>query len=553
MSIVTNLFSALGNNSSLYPIIFKDGVDITGRTIMAYNEGSKTNNKYGVYGARESFLEETTTSVVWLAGIPALKLLYDRIITNNVFKFKNMPELGTTFDKKGNRVLADTNLKLLGNGLQTLQENIDNIVKSKDFATNKVLQDLVANAQKILDKQNKFKKLYAGKMAFATVIPLTLIGFILPKLIQKMTKAIYKNDKELNEKRFAKHNTINKHPDVFSAFCGKPDEQNNNVSFKGNYGNLLIDFFNNDVANQVVLDAGISTGRIVTGVNFADKVEKAIKEAGIVFFIYLGGTIVGGLLEKIARKLGMPISLDPKILEDKAFQNKILEIAKADPAKQEQLKKGLLLFEENEKGEILELKKFQQNILEIVNSDDKNKEKLLGKLFNLDNNPDQSAIKVLKEKIAKIASKEGLEQEKFIKELFIIKTIDEHAASGIENTTLKAAHKVRLVELIEGFKNPLKHINTNDVHGLNSSIKEFVDTALSKGSYSEVEKFLKKSLSAKRGSVILNLAICSAFTGYIIPKLQYVFREKYTNATHLPSLATYDEQIAAEKSAAKTI
>lgn len=532
MSITTSIFSALGNNSSLYPIIFKDGVDIAGRTAMAYTEGSKTNQKYGVYGARESFLEETATSIVWLAGIPALKLLYDKTITNNVYKFKNMPELGSTFDKKGSRVLADTNLKLFGNGLQTLQGNIDAIIKSDAYETSKVLQDLVKEAQKILDTKDNFKRLYAGKMAFATLIPLSLIGFVLPKLIQKMTKAIYKNDQEISEKSFSNYNIVKNNPKIFAAFSGSQNDKDKNVSFKGQFSNFVIDFFNNDVANQVVLDAGITTGRIVTGVNFADKVEKAIKEAGIIFFIYLGGTIVGGLIEKIAKKLGMPIDLDSTILEDTAFKNEVKQLA----------------------GDGKKL----SNFIEFPECQDSS----LRSLFKAESiNPEFQKLSLF-EKIKTVRAKSAKINEE--NERQILKFIDEQIKNGVElvtkekagqitesyvfkNATLREAQKLKLIELIEGVKDPLKYIDADKLKNLNSSIKEYAEKALTKGTAENIETFLKKSVFAKRGGIILNLAICSAFTGYIIPKVQYIFREKYTKTTHLPSLETYDKEIKAEK------
>lgn len=520
MGIATTIFSALGNNSSLYPIIFKDGVDITGRTVMAYTEGSKTNQKYGLYGARESFLEETTTSVVWLAGIPALKLFYDRVITNKVFNFPDMPELGSPLDKKGSRVFADTNLKLLDNGLQTFEENIAEIKEILRTKPNPVLQKIVEYAEKILAKKAKFKKLYAGKMAFATLVPLATIGFVLPKLIQKMTKVIYKNDKELSEKRFSHYNNNNP-PKVFAAFCGKSDSKdNNNVPFKGKFSNLVIDVFNNDVSNQLLLDGGIFAGRVATGVNFADKVEKAIKEAGIVFFIYLGGRIVGGMIEKISQKLGMPIHLDSKILEDDTFKNEIKGIADG-------------------KEKINDFVKFPEY-----------KDSSFKKLFQEESHNLEFQKLGLFDKIKSIKAKQlaiNIENERNV-----LRFIKDEVKTGVKNNTfinptLREAQKLGLIELIEDARNPFQHLNTNAIKGLNASIKEYAEKALSKGSVEEVEKFLKKSVATKRGGIILNLAICSAFTGYIIPKLQYIFREKYTKTTHLPSLATYDKQIQAEK------
>lgn len=507
MSIITNVFSALGNNSTLYPIIFKDAMDNTGRVVMAYNEGAKGGKKFAHYDARERFIEENATSLVWIGGIPALKLVYDRLVTNKIYKFANIENLGSTFDKKGKRVLANTNLNLLDeNGTQNLKKNIDSIREAAK--NNKTLQKLVEEADKILENPTKFKKIQAGRMAVSTLLPLAMVGFILPKLIQKLTKSIYKNDKNTSQQQNTaslKNKSFKGDSPVFSTFKGGNKSLNaknsvfskitgNNtskqqVSFKGKIQTAIVNIFNNDVYNQAILDGGISGGRIITGVNAADKIEKGIKEAGVVFFIYLGGRIVANFLEKVGRKLGMPISLDSQILEDENFHKSILNIADAgSDVEKNTLKQTFLQFEGND----------EKSILAFV---DKQIET-------------------------------GVENNKF------------------KNVTLKAAQKLGIVDLVEGVKNPLQKINTNDLKGLNESLKEFVEKALSKGSPEEVEKFLKKALNTKRGSIVLNLAICSISTAYLLPKLQYLFREKFTKSSNLPSLAEYDKQIEQEKTKA---
>lgn len=560
MSIVTSIFSALGNNSSLYPIILKDGIDNGARTVMAYEQGAKNGHEYGLYDARERFIDENVTSVVWIGGIPTLKLLYDKFVTNKVYNFSDYKQLGSTFDKKGSRAMANTNVKLLDGGLQTFEDNIaelEELLKTKPNAT---LQKLVEDSKKIIKNEAakaKFKKLYAGKMAVSSIIPLVTIGFVLPKLIQALTKSIYKDNTIMREEQarrmaFKQFGSSSK---VFNAFKGSLDnKEENNVSFKGNMGNFVIDLFNNNVSNQALLDGGIFAGRVATGVNLADRIEKGIKEIGVIFFIYFGGTIVGNMLEKLAQGLGMPISLDSQILEDETFQKEILKIAKENPTKQEALKNSLLLFTENEKGEIAGLESFQQNIQQIIKSDDK--ESLIKQLFTLKEGQNKTAINSLVNKITLIATKEEKEQAKLVKELFILKSINDHMATAaineeFANLTLKAAQKTGLIELIEGVKNPLQYIETDKVKSLNNAVKEYVEKALSKGSAENVEKFLKQSVITKRLGIVANLTICTLATAWVLPKLQYLFREKYTNSSNLPSLETYDKQIKAERFAGR--
>ncbi len=486
---ITSIFSALGNNSTLYPIIVKDSIDNTGRVMMAYKEGSKNGKNYGMYDARERFIEENATSLVWLGGIPALKLLYDRLVTNKVYKFKNIEALGSGFDKQGKRALADTNLNLLANdGLQTLKGNVDGIREAAK--SNDVLKKLVEQADKILENPAKFKKVQALKMAITTVVPLVTVGFLLPRFIQKLTKKIYRKDITLEnqQKKASSIVSFTEHPKVFSEFT-KQGNSKKSVSFGGKLSTSLVNIFNNSVYNQAILDAGISGGRIYTGINTADKIEKGIKEAGVVFFIYLGGRIVANFLEKIGEKIGMPISLDSKILEDKSFHKKIIDLAKTvNPEEKAKLKKEFLHFVGDD----------EKSILSFIDNQVKN----------------------------------GVENNSF------------------KNATLKAAQNLGDLSLVEGVKNPLKYVDTKKIKNLNTSLSEFVEKALSKGSVEEVEKFIKKALNTKRSSIVLNLALCSIATAYVLPKIQYMFREKYTKSTNLPSLQTYAEQIEEEEKAA---
>lgn len=533
MSIITNVFSALGNNSSLYPIIFKDSMDNTGRVLMAYNEGSKNGKKFGIYDARERFIEENATSLVWIGGIPALKLLYDRLVTNKIYKFSSIENLGSTFDKKGKRVLATTNLNLLDEkGTQTLKKNVDSIRESAKH--NETLKKLVDQADKILSNPTKFKKVQAGRMIVSTLIPLVTVGFIIPKLIQKLTKKIYREDKKNTHQAnllYSKNHLSKAYPPVFSAFSNQQSGKNKQVNFGGKLESSIVNIFNNDVYNQVILDAGISGGRIITGVNTADKVEKGIKEAGVVFFIYLGGKIVANFFENIGRKIGMPISLDSQILEDKNFHKEIINISKAATDEEKTaLKKSMFQFPECQEGSFKSLFKIES-------------EKPEFKKMNI-----MKKIKTVKAKLLDINT---------ANEKTIIDFVDKNITGGVEdntfkNVTLKTAQKLGIVDLVEGVKNPLQYVDTAKIKGLNSSLSEFVEKALSKGSPEEVEKFLKKALNTKRGSIALNLAVCSLSTAYFLPKLQYLFREKFTKSSNLPSLALYEKQIEGEKLKAKS-
>lgn len=456
MTVVTKIFSALGNNSSLTPIIVKDGFDISGRTAMAYNQGQKAGKQYAVHDAREMLLEETVTSSVWLGGIPALKLLFNKFITNKAYNFKKL-------EKYGKDALANLDLKLLDkNSPQALK--LENI---KDKA-------LKVEVEKILKDKSKYKKFFASKATVATIIPLALIGFVLPKINYALTGKIVKEEKAKAQKKAFKNlqnqqvNIAQKHQ-TFSAFMGNYNKQEVAFGSLGELGELTAKVFMNPVSNMAILDAGISSGRLATSRNKFEAIEKGIKEAGIITFMYLGGPHIAKGLEWVSNKLfKTPISLDSKILENKEFLKDITSATKD--------------------------KQFQAQMI----------------------------------KFAEVQNEKN-----------IINFIDEELkANGgkIKNHTLKAAQELDMIDIVDGARNPLKHIDTEKLTTLNTQIKDFIKKASQSGN---VEKFVKKSKYLKRSMIVANIALCSTALAYVLPKIQYWFREKYTNSSAAPGLKDY--------------
>jgi len=480
---ITTVFSKLGDNSSLVPTIIKDSIDNTGRVVMAYKEGAKEDKRYGRHEARERFIEENTTSLVWLGGIPALKLLSNKVI-NKVFGFKHIEKLGKDAQ-------ANTNLLLLKkDSVQSLSKNIK-AIKDKNI-TSTTVQEIVDQADIILKNANSFKKWQIGKFAFATIIPFILIGLKLQEFNQGLTEKLYtKESTDLQNQKQNKpvHNHYKQYSSpVFSSFI-KPLGEKQKPSFKGGLGDIAINVFNNPLTNMAILDGSIAIGRMATSRNKAERIEKGIKEAGVIFFIYKGGKSIATMFNKLSEKVfKTPIKLDSKILEDKDFvkylKSKTLE----------------------EISEFTDLSK-----------------------FNLSKNQPKTQLKNQKKAVEKT----------------ILDFVDDNIANGLENgnfknITLKAAQKLGLVDVIDGVRNPLKYVNTKEIKDLNKDIVDFAQKAIKSG---DVDKFVKKAVNLKRASIIANIALCSISTAYLVPKIQYFFREKYTKTAAAPGLKEYDNKL----------
>jgi len=313
MAIVNAIFSALSNNSSLWSIATKDSIETVGRTAMAYKEGSKTSEKFGKLEAREKFIEAAATSIVWLGGIPVLKLLFDQFYTNKKYNFKDV-------DGYGRNALAKTDIRLLNQSSpQALK--LSNI---KDKA-------LIPQVKKILDNPQAFKNNFVKRAALTTLIPIALVGYILPKTVYAFThKMIARQKKQelqhaYNNQQANKDVLINSTP-AFATFMGKANR--NNLSFHGCLEKVS-KYFTQPNTNMVMVDGGILVGRAGSSRNFLEACERTIYELGYIFFLYCGGKYVAKGLEALTKKLGgVPTSLDAKLLQNKEFTDNLVKISK---------------------------------------------------------------------------------------------------------------------------------------------------------------------------------------------------------------------------------
>lgn len=270
LSITTRLIQELSNNSgSVVPIAAKDTLSNCAITYIYDKQASKEDGK-------ERAIEEFGTEILWIGGIPLLKKLFDKI----VYKFF---KADPSFDIR--------NLQKNANGKL---ERLEFLVKNaKDSAQKQTLQNIL-NSTKL---QKMYKNLYIAKFVVATAATLGgLSGLILYK--QKNTK---KQLEEKYRKKMLLENQLNteiKNKPVFSAFLGSKKE----VSFGNGLTKALSGFMYNPVMNMSILDAGITTTRLVQG-RKGERFEIGFKELFQILFIYgLSKPIEKGL-EKISKNV----------------------------------------------------------------------------------------------------------------------------------------------------------------------------------------------------------------------------------------------------------
>ena len=275
MSLV-NIISAIGNNSSIYPLLVRDcGIEIPAKVGMTYEQNLKDSKLMARNAVRERLIDEYGTSAIWLGGIPAI----DYLCNKGIEKLGINPDL---FNESSN---------------QGLKFNIE---KFKNIAPKEIEE-----MKKVLANKNTYEKLLAGKFFLSTAIPVLLMGFCLPKMNFALTA-------KLREKQ----NQKLKAAEVKQVIKG-----GENVSFKG----AASVFANMSTVNKMAItDGGLTVGRVATARNKYEKLEMAFKMAGMMFLNFLAPWWIAAGFDKLSNILFKTnVNLDPKILNDKEFINAI--------------------------------------------------------------------------------------------------------------------------------------------------------------------------------------------------------------------------------------
>ncbi len=270
MSFV-NIISAVGNNSSIYPLLVRDcGIEIPTKVGMTYSQNLKDSKEMANNAIRERLIDEYGTSVIWLGGIP----LIDWICNKFIRKLGYNPYI---------------NPKLFNDG--KIQKNIE---KYKNLASKEVEE-----LKKVFNNKKIYERLLAGKFILSTTIPVALMGFVLPKANFKLTE-------KLRAKKSEK---------TSAAAAGK------NPSFKG-MSSVLANM--STVNKMAVTDGGLTVGRVATARNKYEKMEMAFKMLSMMFLNFVAPIWIAKGLDSASNKIfNTSVNLDPKILADKNFIEKV--------------------------------------------------------------------------------------------------------------------------------------------------------------------------------------------------------------------------------------
>ena len=283
MSLV-NIISAVGNNSSVYPLIVRDcGIEVPTKIAMTYNQNLKDSKQMANNALRERLIDEYGTSIVWLGGIPLMNAVADW----------GIKKLG--YDPKVNVSLLKENER------QGLKYNIE---KFKNLAPDKVKA-----MEKVLKNKSTYQKLLAGKFVLSTAIPIAIMGYYLPKFNFALTDKLRKKQEAVK-------------PIVQDTLIAeKRYEMGENPSFKGLSSTLA----NMSTVNKMAItDGGLTIGRVGTARNKYEKMENGFKMSMMMFLNFIAPIWIAKGLDNLSGKLfNTNVNLDPMLLADKQFVKEI--------------------------------------------------------------------------------------------------------------------------------------------------------------------------------------------------------------------------------------
>ena len=276
MSLI-NVISAIGNNSSVYPLLVRDcGIENPIKLGLTYKQNLKDSREMANNALRERAIDEYVCSAIWLSGIPIM----DKICNWGIKKLGYDPNV-------------DMNL-FKDNSKQSIEKNIE---KFKDLA-----KDEVESLKKVLANKKTYERLQAGRFVLSTLIPVLLMGVALPKMNFALTSKLRKQEEVKNNTQKQETNS------------------QENVSFKGNFVTTLANM--STVNKMAVTDGGLTIGRVSTGRNRNERLELGFKMLGMMFLNFVAPKWIAKGFDGISNKLfNTNVNLDPKLLSRKEFLN----------------------------------------------------------------------------------------------------------------------------------------------------------------------------------------------------------------------------------------
>lgn len=506
---------------SIAPVILLEAFVEGGRTYQAYKRGGFTE-------ARERLTEEMIGAAFWFSGVPLFNNLIDKFVGKRIYK---LPETDFDTGKDALRNPVKNYLKKFANDLKFNPEKAEKVIAGYKF----------------------------GKVLTSIVLANCLVGFVLPKVNQGITKYIMKKKPNAQEQKNEvtpqnienNKSTSKVSMNTFVNGDKKDDKKNKDVSFGAispqTLMSLAYSFENNPKYQLLSTDMGVWVGRGVCARNSHERTEVLFRDISSSYFYMFNMPVIAALLNKIQD--GQTTRLDP--VAAKQVNDHLNEVLKANGGTMdaEAFKKVVLGNPDNkafitpaiskvlrENNGVMELDEFI-NLLPDVKArypeaDIAKFEKLAKGMSELQ--PKLAGKAMLSEKqIIDVFTDGAINMPEFLKNVFRCSTSDQNLFTG------KMSESV--------FDKELSFISKETFSKKQKEIEIYIDTVLKKAKDKKItkdvlNKVCRENYMKNAFNWGLGFAVSAAFLSTFIPKIQYWITRKVTGSNAFPGTADYSNE-----------
>lgn len=503
---------------SIAPVILLEAFVEAGRTYQAYQRGGFTE-------ARERLTEEMTGALFWFSGVPLFNSLIDKFVGKKLFK---LPE--TDFDT-GKDAVRDP--------FRNYMNKFKNQLKIDPKKAEKVIAGY------------KF-----GKVMTSILLANALVGFVLPKANQAITKHIMKKQKaeETTKPKTNSQNQANqseKNNTQPQYTMDKFMKQDKNVSFGAvspqTLMSLAYSFENNPKYGLISTDAGVWVGRGVSARNNHERTEVLFRDISSSYFYMFNMPVVAFFLNKL--QTGSGTRLDP--IAAQQVTDLMQEVLKANDGKMstDDFRTAMLGNRDNaayitpklqkairEGNGTVELDKFTELLNDVKSKypeiDIERFKKSAKGMSELQPKLSGKAIVTAKQ-IADIFTDGAVNIPDFLKNVFRCSTSDQNLFTGSISEPV--------------FDKDLRFIHKETFIKKQQEIEHYIQSVIKKAKNGEITKeLLEKARKENFGKNAFNwgigFAISAAFLSTFIPKIQYWITRKATGSNAFPGTADYSNE-----------
>lgn len=514
-----NLLKTLSDPDSLSSTVVLETCVTGGRGYSAYKRG-------GIDEFRERFIDDVVSALFWMKGVDIFNSLGNKF----GIKFLKLPT--TDFDV----------------GQDALRTPFKNLSYRQT-----IIYGSKKAAKSMVRKLAVFK---FTKIILATLLSTSVIGYIMPRLNQKISDILIKHRAKHNPKEVIKQKSnydYSKNP-VFKDFYMEVQpmqdkkkhkkiiltNKNNtsNEAFKGSFVDnttfISHNLENNTICKMLTNDAGIITGRTLSARNKDEGLEYLFRDTSSLFFYFASTPLIYELLQKLTNSSALT-NIDP-VAAKTIHNNLITQLKHTDGSFKtmnvEEFKKKTLGVLDNQSNDIIKKLQFKSDVVSLTELKRYIKDtELINRAEKMSElQPKQANIGsvLTKQQVIDVFKNSSITQPDFMKKIYKERFGD------------KLFDEFRFISMkkITKFRNNIDDYVKNIIDRAKESNKGIID-------YEFLEKLNKKSFKMSVGFRTIAMFVSAFALGIIIPKLQYLITERRTGSKSAPMFREYEKNIVA--------